>query len=131
MSTHYDILTNWPWTVEYRHKLLKRKVLFVIPQQEVPGNGLKLLQNALGSKDDYFAPRGVHIVSELINCMDAGPEQCEMVLICPTYWFLEIIDEATDRIYVDHEELYRICSAKDLEKLTNVIRTLYLTPVNN
>lgn len=125
MNTQYDIITNWPWTIEYRHRQSKRKVLFVIPQNEVSGNGLRLLQATLGNKEDYYAPRGVHIVSELLGRTDAGREQSEMLLICPTYWFHEIVDEATDRIYLDDEELYRLCSPNDLEKLTNMIRTRY------
>jgi hypothetical protein len=58
-----DLSCEWPWSIEFRHKHEARKVLFVIPGDENAGNGLQLLEEALGNRQDYFPPRGVHLAS--------------------------------------------------------------------
>ena len=86
-----DISCEWPWSIEFRHKYEARKVLFVIPPEDEAGNGLQLLENALGNRQDYFPPKGVHLANELLLCDSSLKNNTtEVILICPAIWFLQV-----------------------------------------
>lgn len=124
MHTHDELSGEWPWTIEFRHKQGARRVFFVIPDDERAGNGLKLLEEALGQRNQYFAPRGVHLANELLLFhMGSKHHGMEAALICPEEWYLTI--SGCTRRESRQKNMYVLLEGEELFSLITLLANKY------
>ena len=119
-----DLSCEWPWSIEFRHKQEARKVLFVIPGDENAGNGLQLLENALGIRLDYFPPRGVHLANELLlSDNNLRNQSAQLVLVCPAAWYQQVCGQYF--VSVDIQASYLAIEGEALTHLISLLKNKY------
>lgn len=124
-----DLSCEWPWSIEFRHKHQARKVLFVIPGDENAGNGLQLLEIALGNRQDYFPPRGVHLANELLlSDATLRNQSVDLVLVCPAAWYQQVCGHYF--VSMDIQASYLAIEGAELAHLISLLKGKYHTEHN-
>ena len=124
-----DLSCEWPWSIEFRHKHEARKVLFVIPGDENAGNGLQLLEEALGNRQDYFPPRGVLLANELLlNDAQLRNQFAQLVLVCPAGWYQQICGQYF--VSVNIQTSYLAIEGEELSHLISLLKGKYHIEAN-
>lgn len=120
---------EWPWSIEFRHKHEARKVLFVIPGDENAGNGLQLLEDALGNRQDYFPPRGVHLANELLlSDANLQNQSLRVVLVCPAGWYQQVCGQYF--VSVNIQTSYLAIEGAELTHLISLLKGKYHIETN-
>lgn len=124
MQVQDEFSGEWPWTIEFRHKQEAKRVFFVIPDDERAGNGLKLLEEALGHRDQYFPPRGVHLANELLLFnMGSKNHGIRVALICPEEWYHTI--SGNTRTVSRQKNMYVLLEGEELGSLITLLANKY------
>jgi hypothetical protein len=124
-----DLSCEWPWSIEFRHKHEARKVLFVIPGDENAGNGLQLLEDALGNRQDYFPPRGVHLANELLlSDVNLKNQSLKVVLVCPAGWYQQVCGQYF--VSVNIQASYLAIEGAELTHLISLLKGKYHIETN-
>lgn len=124
-----DLSCEWPWSIEFRHKNESRKVLFVIPGDENAGNGLQLLEEALGNRQNYFPPRGVHLANELLlSDANLKNQSIQLVLVCPAGWYQQICGHYY--VSVNLQTSYLAIEGTELTHLISLLKAKYHLETN-